>query len=180
MLTLQLPKSSFYDDEKEEFVDVPAMTLELEHSLISISKWESKWEKPFLGKGEKAREEVLDYIACMAINRNFRNEFLLALSQEDFDAITEYISRPMTATKFYEAPGAPASREVVTSEIIYYWMVTFNIPFECEKWHLQRLLTLIKVCSIKNGPQKKMPASEIAQSNRELNRARLKATGTRG
>ena len=179
MLEIKIPESESFDNEKQEFITEKEVTLQLEHSLISISKWESKWNKPFLdNKIEKTSEETLDYVKCMTINK-VDDSVYLRLNQENMNEIGRYITASMTATTFLKTSNS-GNREVITNEIIYYWMITLNIPFECEKWHLNRLLTLIQVCSIKNSPKKKMTKSEILARNRELNAKRKSNIGTKG
>ena len=141
--------------------------LQLEHSLVSISKWESKWHIPFLDGKDKTLEQIIDYVRCMTITQNVKPEVYNRLTEDNLKAINDYIENPMTATTFSDINQRP-SREIITSEIIYYWMVSFNIPFECQKWHLNKLLTLIKVCNIKNSPPKKMSRQEILSRNRAL------------
>ena len=179
MLELVIPSRELYDEIKEEFLIVDGQTLRLEHSLVSLSKWESKWCKPFLSDDSKTVEESLDYIKCMTITQNVKPEVYSCITQDHIDAVIKYIESPMTATTIRNTDKT-AKKEIITSEIIYYWMVTYNIPFECQKWHLNRLLTLINVCSIKNSPPKKMPKSEILSRNRVLNEARKKQYNTRG
>lgn len=179
MLQLRIPEGEFFNEVTQEFVKTKETTLQLEHSLISVAKWESKWEKPFLAEDDKTNEQMRDYVRCMTINQNVDPEVYKHLSKGVIDQINKYIEKPMSATWFRE-DKSPINREIVTAEIIYYWMVTNNIPFECQKWHLNRLLTLIRVCSIKNAPPKKMSAREIRNQNRELNkqrRARLNSKG---
>lgn len=179
MLQLRIPEGEFFNEVTQEFVKTKEATLQLEHSLISVAKWESKWEKPFLAEDDKTNEQMRDYVRCMTINQNVDPEVYKHLSKGVIDQINKYIEKPMSATWFRE-DKSPINREIVTAEIIYYWMVTNNIPFECQKWHLNRLLTLIRVCSIKNAPPKKMSAREIRNQNRELNkqrRARLNSKG---
>ena len=179
MLEIKIPESESFDNEKQEFIKEKEITLHLEHSLISISKWESKWNKPFLNnKIEKTSEEVFDYVKCMTINK-VDNSVYFKLTQEDMNKISRYITASMTATTFLKTQKS-GNREVITNEIIYYWMISLNIPFECEKWHLNRLLTLIQVCSIKNSPKKKMSKAEIMARNRELNSQRKLNLGTKG
>lgn len=180
MLEINIEKFELFDEEKQEFVSGGPCKLQLEHSLISISKWEAKWQKPFLTNKDKTEEEIRDYIVDMTINKNVKSDVYLGLSQDNLNAINEYISSPMTATWFNERKAQPPNREVITSELIYYWMIAMNIPFECQKWHLNRLLTLIKVCTIKNTPPKKMSRREIAKRNNALNRERRAMLHTKG
>lgn len=174
MLKLVIPDIEQWDEINETFIYIKGQTIQLEHSLVSVSKWESKWHKPFLGKDDnRTLEQTLDYIKCMTITQNVRDEVYNYLSSENIEQINEYIDNPMTATWFSETEEKKAhSREVVTSELIYYWMVALQIPFECQRWHLNRLLTLIKVCNIKNEPPKKMSKKDIMRSNASLNAAR--------
>ena len=180
MITISIPEGSFWDPIKEEFITVKAQKINLEHSLVSLSKWESKWEKPFLSKDNKTNEEILDYIRCMTITPNVDPNVYAALTMEQKDQISEYIGAKMTATWFAEDKSKPPNREIITSEIIYYWMISFNIPFECQKWHLNRLITLIRVCEAKNKPPKTMGKQALLSRNKALNDARRKAMGTKG
>ena len=182
MLHISVPAHEFYDESLEEFVEVKEQTLIMEHSLISISKWEAKWKKPYLSKEKKTPEETLDYLRCMTVNPSKVSPLVYrALTSENMEEIANYINDPMTATTIHEIPGAPHKNQVVTSEIIYYWMIAQNIPTEYEKWHLNRLMTLIRVCAIKNDPNpKKMSRSAIARQNRAINAARRAKYGTKG
>ena len=180
MLTIKIPDTEYYNEEISQFVSVKERTIDLEHSLVSLSKWEAKWCKPFLSKDQKTNEEVRDYIRCMIIDRNVPDNILYALSKQQEKQIVDYIDEKMTATTFSDISSASKSREVITSEIIYYWMISLNIPFECQKWHLNRLLTLIRVCSIKNAPPKKMGRNSVLSRNAQINAARKKQLNTRG
>lgn len=180
MLTITIGATDVYDEEAGSFGTHGGYELQLEHSLVSLSKWESDHEKPFLGKGDKTSEEILDYVRCMIVTPNPPGDFLEKLSKENLELINAYIEQKMTATWFSEQPGAPASREVITAELIYYWMTVFSIPFECEGWHLNRLFTLIRICNIKQSKPKKMSRAEIARRNRELNAQRKQQLGTQG
>ena len=152
MLHITVPAVEYWDERKEEFVNLKeSQSLQLEHSLVSISKWESKYCKPFLTKESKTYEETIEYIKCMTITQNVKDDVYNHLSKENFDAINAYISNPMTATTFRDN-STGVNRETPTSELIYYWMIALNIPMECQRWHINRLLTLIRVCNIKNTP----------------------------
>lgn len=179
MLEITIPGIELYDEEKNEFITYDEKTVNFEHSLVSVSKWESKWCKPFLSGKEKTAEEILDYIICMTVTEGITDDIYSRLTQENFSKINEYIGHPMTATTFNDERKS-GSREIITSEIIYYWMVAFNIPFECQYWHLNRLLTLIKVCNIKNNPPKKMSKQEVLSRNKALNEARKRELKTKG
>lgn len=180
MLTIVVSGTEMFDETKQEFVIEGGITLDLEHSLVSLSKWESKYEKPFLGKNEKTTQEVFDYIKLMTLTPNIAPEVYENLSEDNIKAINEYIDAKMTATWFNDPPGAPASRDVITAELVYYWMITFQIPFECQYWHLNRLFTLIRICNIKQAKPKKMSRAEMAIRNRELNAQRKAQLGTSG
>ena len=180
MLQITIPGIELWDESREIFTQTKEQTLQLEHSLVSLSKWESKWGKAFLSKQEKTYEETIDYIKCMTITQNVDPNVYNNLPKSIIDKITEYIEAPMTATYFSKEQSSGNSREQVTSELIYYWMIALNIPFECQKWHLNRLLTLIRVCNIKNQPPKKMSKRAIMSRNAALNAARRKQLNTRG
>lgn len=179
MLKIVVPELELWDEKKQEFSTLKETTIQLEHSLVSISKWESKWHKAFLSKKDKSNEEIIDYIRCMTITQNVPEDVYYRLSDENMEAINKYIDDPMTATYFHDDEQAN-SRETVTSELIYYWMIIQNIPVNFEKWHLNRLLSLIKVCNIKNSPPKKMSSKEIMRRNSALNAARRKKYNTKG
>jgi hypothetical protein len=180
MLTITVGATDLYDESADKFSTQGGVDLQLEHSLVSLSKWESEFEIPFLGKSDKTTEEALAYIRYMVMTPNPPGDFLQRLSKENLQTIHAYIDRKMTATWFSEQPGAPKSREVITSELIYYWMTVFTIPFECETWHLNRLFTLIRICNIKQSKPKKMNRAETARRNRELNAQRRSQLGTTG
>ena len=181
MLQISVPITpEAWDEEKQEFVTPTYKTLQLEHSLVSLSKWESKWCKAFFSKREKTPEETIDYIKCMTLTQNVKSEVYEHLTRENIREINAYIESPMTATYFSENSNGKSNREVVTSELIYYWMIALNIPFECQKWHLNRLLTLVRVCNVKNQPAKKMSRREMANRNSALNAARRQQLNTRG
>lgn len=182
MLTIKVPiTSEGWDDEKQEFVDPEYKTIQLEHSLISLSKWESKWHKPFYAKKERTAEEMLDYIKCMTLTKNVDEDVYNRITSENVEDIRKYIDDPMTATTFSRDEKQIGKGETITSELIYYWMLEAGIPFdECQKWHLNRLLTLIRVCSIKNAPPKKRSARDIMSRNAALNAARRKQMNTKG
>lgn len=180
MLVIQAGAAESFDEQKGEFVKEGGVALRLEHSLLAVSKWESKFEKPFLGNEEKTPEEMLEYVMCMAVDDETPPEVFHQLTKEDFEAINEYINAKMTATWFSDQPSAPPTRQVITAELIYYWMTAFNIDFVCETWHLNRLFTLIRVCNLKSAKPKKMSRAEAANRQRELNAQRRAQLGTKG
>ena len=181
MLEITIPAREFWDEKKEVFVNSKETTLKLEHSLVSLSKWESKWHKPYFGKQEKTPEETLDYIKMMTLTQNVNPEVYDWLSSEQIDQIAKYIEDPMTATWFSNNDTSPNKKnETVTAEILYYWMIACQIPFECQKWHLNRLITLIRVCNVKNQPDKKMSKREVAKQQAAINAARRKAHHSKG
>lgn len=180
MLTLVVRGVEMYDEVNNEFIVPKPFTLQLEHSLVSLSKWESKWNKPFLTKTDKTVEESIDYIRCMTITKNVPPSVYENISAEDMKKVEEYIDASMTATTFRDTEQKKTNRTIVTAEIIYYWMICANIPFECQKWHLNRLLTLINVCNLKSKPPKKMSKREIFAENRRLNELRKAQFKTNG
>ena len=180
MLQITIPAIELWDEGKQEFVYGNEQVLQLEHSLVSLSKWESKWEKPFLSKEGKTTEETIDYIKCMTITPNVDAEVYNRLTDSIISQVDNYIDAPMTATWFSENKNSASTTEQITSELIYYWMIALNIPFECQEWHLNRLITLIRVCNIKNQPPKKMSRRSILSRNAALNEARRKKYNTKG
>ena len=181
MLTIEIPGQELYDNTTGLFSALKTETLQLEHSLVSLSKWESKWCIPFLGKNQKTDEQIIDYIRCMTISQNVKPEVYQRFSGPLYKQIQEYIDAPMTATWFSDKQGpAGGNGEIVTAELIYYWMVALQIPFECQKWHLNRLLTLIRVCNIKNQKPQKPGRREALSSRAALNAARRAKYNTRG
>lgn len=178
MLEITIPGKELYDEANNEFINVKGQTLKLEHSLVSLSKWESKWHKPFL-KTDMTVEETLDYIRCMTITQNVNPLVYNCITNDNVRRVIEYIEDPMTARKFPKLPNS-RSHEIITAEDIYYWMISFGIPSEYQKWHLNRLLNLIKVCNDKNTPPKKMSKQELMARNRALNEERKKALNTKG
>ncbi len=183
MLEITLPELEQWDEKKEEFVTFKkALTLQFEHSLVSLSKWESKYCKPFLGKREKTDEEILDYIKFMTLTQNVKDDTYKRLVNTPgvVEKINNYINAPMTATTFVEENTGKSSSEQITAELIYFWMISLNIPVEFQKWHLNKLLTLIRVCNIKNQPPKKMKPQDVNARNAALNAARKKKLNTKG
>ena len=181
MFTVVIPASELWDERKQEFNYTKKQTLQLEHSLVSVSKWEEKWNKVFLSKVDKTYEETIDYVRCMTITQNVPPETYNHIPAKVFDEISAYMNQPMTALHFPTNKRiGPGSREEVTSEIIYYWMIALGIPTEYRKWHLNKLLALIQVCSIKNQPEKKMSAKELMSRNTALNEVRRKQDNSKG
>lgn len=176
------PVEEMYNEVDGSFLSFKGQTIVLEHSLVSISKWEAKWHKFFFSKDPKTKEETMSYIKCMTITQNVNPNAYNFLSSENFNEINAYINDPMTATIISESKKQASgfSREQISSELIYYWMISLNIPFECQRWHINRLLTLIKICMIKNQPPKKMGKRELMARNHSLNAARRAKLGTKG
>ena len=181
------PDREYYDEIAEEFVTIPGKPatkeciLQLEHSLVSLAKWESKWCKPFLSNKNLTEEETIDYIRCMTITQNVQPEVYENLTEDNIREVSAYIDAPMTATTFSDnGSGKGGSREIITAELIYYWMIALTIPPEYQKWHLNRLLTLVRVCNIKNTPPKKMGKRALMSRNASLNAARRQQLNTTG
>lgn len=182
MLKLYFPKDEAYDEVKNEFIYLPERTVMFEHSLISISKWESKWHKSFFSSKDKTNEEALDYIRCMAVTPNVPEDVFYRLTQEQMEEINRYIHDPATATTFSKADEQRGGlNRKYTSEEIYYAMFANNIPMECQKWHINKLLAQIKVCNIRNNPnKKKVPQNEHLSRASRVNaerRAKLNSKG---
>lgn len=180
MLQVTIPGIEYYDDETESFIESKSQALSLEHSLVSLAKWESKWKKPFLSNEPRTREESADYVRCMTLTQNVDPEVYETIPPGIMREIDAYINDSMTATWFNARQQRRVNKEVITAEIIYYWMVALNIPFECQKWHLSRLITLVQVCNLKNEPEKKMNKRQQFENNRALNEARRQKMQTRG
>lgn len=180
MLQIVIPAVEQWDELNEEFIRTKEQKLVLEHSLVSLSKWESKWCKPFLSKQERTHEEIIDYVRCMTITQNVNSQIYEYLTKENLLQINSYIDAPMTATWFNEENTRKGKNMQITSEIIYYWMIALNIPFECQKWHLNKLMTLIRVCNIKSQPPKKRSRKEMMNRNTVLNAARRKRLNSKG
>lgn len=181
MFEITVPATELYDEAENLFIPVKETKLRLEHSLVSVSKWEAKWNIPFLSKASHNIEQTLDYIRCMTLNQNTDSNVYKAINNNVYNKILEYINAPMTATTFNELGQArKSSGQVVTSELIYYWMIAYQIPMECQKWHLNRLLTLIRICDIKNTPAKKMSKTAVRNQYSSLNAARRKALNSKG
>lgn len=175
MLEIDVSLEESYDETTEKFVS-NGFRVTLEHSLVSMSKWESFWEKPFLGKETKSSEETISYVRMMIVGSEPPPEILRKLIETHLDKITSYIQAKMTATVVSETKNSPGYAETITSELIYYWMISMNIPVEFQYWHLNRLITLIRVINAKNAPKRKMSVQE----RRSLNRKRLAQYNTRG
>lgn len=182
MLHITIPQLEQWDELHEEFTTLKPVDLVLEHSLVSMSKWEAKWCKPFLSDTEKTVEETIDYIKCMTITQNVNPLVYLRITNEIIQQVNDYIGAPMTATWFNESnlKGSRRQGQQITNELIYYWMIALGIPFKCEKWHLNRLITLIKVCNAESKPKKKVSQRETLSWQAELNAARKKKYNTKG
>lgn len=175
-----VPPDEVYDPRSQEFIYIKPQTILLEHSLLSISKWESFWKKSFV-ETKLNREELYDYIRCMTITQNVDDRLYMFLTEKDYNNILDYIKDPMTATTITDRrPGRPGKKEIVTSELVYYWMISYGIPVEeCQKWHFNRLMTLIRICSVKENPSK-MSKKDIYSMNRAENAARRAKSHSRG
>lgn len=181
MLQITVPLSpEGWDEKKREFVEPKVQVLQLEHSLVSLSKWESKWCRPFMSKPPVTYEETLDYIKCMTLTKNVDPNTYDHITRTNIQEINDYIDAPMTATTFSKDESGKRNREIITAELLYYWMIAANIPFECQKWHLNRLITLIRVCSIKNTTPKKRNRKETANRYAAMNAARRKQFNSKG
>lgn len=180
MLKLVIDEEEFFDPRTEEFSMGGGFEIELEHSLVSLSKWESQTKKSFLSKESKSREELLLYVRAMIISPTYPSDVTDRLTQENIDKIQAYIESPESATTFGNMPQTRGPGETITSELIYYWMVAFNIPLECEFWHLNRLFSLIRICNLKNSKPKKLSHRELAERNRRINEERKAKYQTRG
>ena len=181
MLTIEIPLGSEgFDEETGEFIEPDTFVLELEHSLVSLSKWESKWHRSFLSNRNLTNDETLDYIKCMTLTENVPDEVYMHLTNDNVNEINKYIEAPMTATRVPQQAGKGGSKDTVTSELIYYWMISLQIPVEFENWHLNRLMALIQVCNFKNNPPKSMNKRDIMSRNHALNAARRRQHNTKG
>lgn len=181
MLVLEVGEKELFSNLTGEFLFIKPMKIEMEHSLISLSAWEEKWNKPLLKNvNNLTTEELVDYFKCMTITKNVPDELFISLNQEEIGKIMAYIDKPMSATWFSDDPNEKPNREVITSELIYFWMIDNGIPFECRKWHLNKLLTLIRVCNIKRSPEKKMSKKDAAAQWRSLNAARRAKYNSKG
>lgn len=180
MLEIYVPGNEFWDSSKEIFIKTKPQKICLEHSLVSIYKWEDKYERSFLNSSEMSYEEILYYVKCMTITQNVDDNLYYSLTEDNWKEIIDYIEKPHTATKINHNKNAPKNREIITSEIIYYWMISLGIPLDCQKWNFNKLMTLIEVCSIKNQPKKKMSNRDIYKSNSAINKARREARRSKG
>ena len=180
MLQLTIKGEELFDERTLRFIPAKSTTLQLEHSLVSLSKWECKWKVHYLNNDKLTPEMSIDYVRCMTLTQCVDPEIYNQLTEADMKMIRDYIDDPMTATTFRKS-NRPPSRQIVTAEIIYYWMVTLGIPFDpCQKWHLNRLLTLIRVCDEKNSPKKKMSKRDAMAQQKSLNAARRAKYHTNG
>lgn len=181
-ITIDIPSREMFNEKTEEFITIEGVRLKLEHSLVSISKWEQIWKKPFISNTDKTLEETISYVKCMTLTQNVPESAYKGLTRDNIQKINDYISDPMTATWFSEeAKNKKGNSRIVTSELIYCWMIMLNIPVEFEKWHFNRLITLIQVCNEENkAPNKKLSKREIMNRNKSINAARRAAMHSRG
>ena len=180
MIQVTIPGGELFDPKTNEFINFKTTTVSLEHSLISISKWEAKWKKSFFKNEERSLDEIIDYIACMCVTPNVDPRIFHKISSKEVKKVSDYISDPMTATTFHDLEDHKANKQTVTSELVYYWMIAYNIPFECQKWHINRLLTLIRICGIKNAPPKKISKAEMMRKRAQVNAERRSRLHTKG
>lgn len=183
MLTITVPEQKdIFDEKKNEFLSIKGATIQLEHSLISLRKWESKWHKPFLDRKDHTPEESLDYVRCMTLTPHVDPLLYYVIPQGEMIRISEYIKDPMTATWFGKEDNkkGQARARVITAEVIYYWMIELGVPVEFEKWHLNQLLTFIRVINVERTPNKKMSKSTLLKNYSALNAQRRAALRTKG
>lgn len=182
MLRITIPEGDYWDERTQEFFYIEGQTILLEHSLVSLAKWESKWKKPYLSKDDKTHAETIDYVRCMTLTPNVSARVYETLSKRTLDVIMSYINDPMTATTISERGAQKQTRKkIITAEVIYYWMVALQIPFDpCENWHLNRLLTLIRVCNAENQPKKKQSKKDLFAEHARINAENRKRLGTKG
>ena len=171
MFTLHIPIEERFNEETNEFTS-ETLAVELEHSLASISKWESKWELSFLSTEDKTPEQLVGYLHDMCRTPNVPEDIFFRMTPQNNEDLNKYLQSKMTATWFSDEPQNPTKRDIITAEIIYNWMIVFNIPFEFEHRHLNQLLTLIRVCHKKSESPKKQSRSEQLARHRALNEER--------
>jgi hypothetical protein len=179
VLTITIPEVELYDEVNNEFISIKEQKIQLEHSLISISKWEAKWKIPFLDSRQRSNESMIDYVRCMTVTPNVHPAAYNYIPKGEFDKVGNYIKDTMSATTLPEYRGKP-NREIMTSELLYYYVIANGIPIECQKWHLNRLMTLIRIFDVKNTKGKKMPLKEVYQNNTALNEARRAMYNSKG
>lgn len=179
MLKLIIPETELFDDRTGEFINIDRTALTLEHSLISISKWESNWEIPFINTRHKTKAQTIDYIKCMTITPNVNPNVYRCITNEHIRVVNEYIDKPMTATTFSDKNKGSRNKKI-TNEEIYYQMIELGIPVEFEKWHLNRLLTLIHVCTSYRTPGNKRSTSDIIRDHKAINAANRKRFNSKG
>lgn len=181
MLRLIISGDEVFNEETNEFSPIEDdVVMDLEHSLISLSKWESEYQKPFLSSGKKTAEEIMGYIKAMVVTPNVNLDSLYRCPKQSIDKIQQYIDSTQSATTFGTLPSTRGPGEIITSELIYYWLVAYTIPFECQYWHLNRLFSLIRICNNKNSKPEKMSRRELAERNARLNAERRAELGTKG
>lgn len=180
MLEIKVILKEHVDEDGSSIIIDESVVLQLEHSLVSLSKWESFFKKPFLAAEKKTPEQILWYIKAMVLTEEVAPEVFQKLSKQNLKEINDYIADKQTATWFSERSSQARANEIITAEIIYFWMISLNVPFECQHWHLNRLLTLIRVINEKNSPPKKMSKEELIAQRTELNARRRAESGSKG